>query len=71
VVAEGDHVGTGREQLVGELARDSGAVGRVLSVDDREVGVVLLAQGAEVLLDGAASRDAEDVREEEDLQRDT
>jgi hypothetical protein len=68
VVAERDHVRAGREELVGELRRDAGSVGRVLAVDDREVGVVLLPQRRQVLLDGAASRDAEDVREEEDLQ---
>jgi len=67
VVAEGDHVRSGREQLVGELARDAGAVRRVLPVDDREVGVVALAQRRQVLLHGAAPGDAEDVREEEDL----
>jgi hypothetical protein len=68
VVAKGDHIGTGAEQPVGELRRDSSAVGGVLAVDDGEVCVVPLAQGGQVLLDGAATRDAEDVREEEDLQ---
>ena len=68
MVAERDDVRAGREELVGELRRDAGAVGRVLAVDDREVGVVALAQRRQVLLHGAASRDAEDVREEEDLQ---
>jgi len=43
VVAEGDDVRAGGEQLVGELRRDAGAVGGVLAVDDREVGLVLLA----------------------------
>jgi len=69
VVAEGDHVGSRSEQLVGELRGDTGPVGRVLAVDDREVGVVALAQRGQLLLHGAASWDAEDVREEEDLQR--
>jgi hypothetical protein len=68
VVAERDHVRSGCEELVGELRRDPGSVGRVLAVDDREVGVVPLAQLRQVLLNGAASRDAEDVREEENLQ---
>ena len=36
VVAERDHVGAGREQLVGELRRDPAPVGRVLAVDDAE-----------------------------------
>jgi hypothetical protein len=68
VVAEGDDVGSGCEQLVGELSRDPGAVGRVLAVDDREIGVVPLPERGQMLLDGATTRDAEDVREEEDLQ---
>ena len=68
VVAERDHVRSRREQLVGELGGDAGAVGRVLAVDDREVGVVPLAQRRQVLLHGATSRDAEDVRQEEELQ---
>jgi hypothetical protein len=68
VVAEGDHVRPRGEELVGELSRDAGAVGRVLAVDDREVGLIALAERGQVLLDRAAPRDAEDVREEEDLQ---
>jgi hypothetical protein len=68
VVAEGDHVRPRGEELVGELSRDAGAVGRVLAVDDREVDLVALPKRGKVLLDRAAPRDAEDVREEEDLQ---
>jgi hypothetical protein len=68
VIAERDHVRSGREQLVGELSRDPRSVGCVLAVDDREIGVVPLAQRRQVLLDGTTPRDAEDVREEEDLQ---
>jgi hypothetical protein len=68
VVAERDHVGSRGEQLVGELPRDAGAVGRVLAVDDAEVGAELLPQRREALLDGAPAGDAEDVRQKEDLQ---
>jgi len=68
VVAERDYVRPRSKELVGELPRDAGAVGGVLAVDDREVGLVALAQRREVLLHRAATRDAEDVREEEDLQ---
>src|SRR6476660_3368033 len=46
VVTERDHVRAGSEQLVGQLRRDPGAVGRVLAVDDRKVSVVALAQRA-------------------------
>jgi hypothetical protein len=68
VVAERDHVRAGGEQRVGELGRDAGAVGRVLAVDDREVDVELVAQPGQALLDGAATCDAEDVRQKEDSQ---
>jgi hypothetical protein len=68
VVAERDHVGARGQQPVGELGRDPGPVGGVLAVYDGEICVVPLAQRGQVLLDGAATRDAEDVREEEDLQ---
>jgi hypothetical protein len=68
VVAERDHVGARGEQLVGELARDARAVGRVLAVDDAEVGADLVAQRLQALLDGAPAGDAEDVGEEEDPQ---
>jgi hypothetical protein len=68
VVAQGDHVRAGGEQLVRELPRDAGAVGGILPVDDREVGFVSLTQRRQMLLNGATPRDAEDVREEEDLQ---
>jgi hypothetical protein len=68
VVAERDHVRSRREQLVGQLRGDAGSVGRVLAVDDREVGVVALPQLRQVLLDRPAPGDAEDVRQEENLQ---
>jgi hypothetical protein len=68
VVAERDRVGAGREDAVGELRRDARAVGGVLAVDDADVGVQLLAQRRQPLLDGATAGDAEDVGEEEDLQ---
>jgi hypothetical protein len=68
VVAERDHVRAGAEQTLGELRRDTGAVGDVLAVDDAEVGVELVAKPGEPLLDRAPPRDSEDVREEEDSQ---
>jgi hypothetical protein len=69
VVAERDHVGARREQPLRELRRQPAPVGRVLAVDDAEVDVELLAQRGQALLDGAASGGAEDVGQEEDLQR--
>jgi hypothetical protein len=68
VVPQGDHVGAGGQQPVGELRRDPGAVGDVLAVDDRDVGLELLPQPRQPLLDRAPAGDAEDVREKEDSQ---
>ena len=68
VVAERDHVGARREQPVGELRGDAGAVGDVLAVDDADVGVELLAQRGQAFLDGAPAGDAEDICEEEKSQ---
>jgi hypothetical protein len=68
VVAERDHVGARLQQSVRELARDPRPVGDVLAVDDAEIGVELLAQRRQALLDGAAPRDREDVGEEEQSQ---
>ena len=68
MVAERDHVGARREQLVGELAGDARAVGGVLAVDDAEVGADVVAQRVQALLDGAPAGDAEDVGQEEDSQ---
>ena len=68
MVAERDHVGAGSQQSVGELRRDSCAVGDVLSVHDADVRCVLLAQARETLLNRVAPRDAEDVREKENFQ---
>jgi hypothetical protein len=44
VVPQRDHVGARREQLVGELRGDAGAVGDVLAVDDADVRVELVAE---------------------------
>jgi hypothetical protein len=68
VVAERDDVGARGEQLVGELAGDSRAVGDVLAVDDAEIGGELFAQSRKAFFDGASAGDAEDVREEEKSQ---
>jgi hypothetical protein len=68
VVAERDHVRAGREQTVGELRRDSGAVGDVLAVDDADVRAELVAKRGQALLDGAPAGDAEDIRKKEDSQ---
>jgi hypothetical protein len=68
VIAERHHVGARREQPLRELAGDPGAVRGVLAVDDAKVDAELFSQARQVRLDGAAAGDAEDVREEEDLQ---
>jgi hypothetical protein len=68
VVAERDDVRAGGEQAVGELRGDACAVRGVLAVDDADLGAELLAESRQALLDGAPSRDAEDVGEEEESQ---
>src|SRR5207248_6464973 len=68
VIAERDDIGARAEQTVGELARDAGAVGDVLAVDDAHVGRELLAQCGQAFLDGAPPRDPEHVGEKEKSQ---
>jgi hypothetical protein len=68
VVPERDDVGAGREQLVGELSGDTGAVRDVLAVDDADVRAELVAQPRQPLVDRPPPRDAEDVGEEEKSQ---
>jgi hypothetical protein len=68
VVAERHDVRAGRQQPLGELRRDAGAVGDVLAVDDARVGVELVTQSGEMLLDRPPPCGAEDVGEEEDSQ---
>jgi hypothetical protein len=68
VVAERDHVGPGSQQGVGELRGDPRSVGDVLAVDDAEVGVELIAQRRQALLQRTSSGNPEDVGEEKELQ---
>jgi hypothetical protein len=66
-VAEGHDVGAACEQLVGELRGDA-ATGRcVLTVDDAEVDAELFAKRRQPRLDGATTRGAEYVGDEQDL----
>jgi hypothetical protein len=69
VVAERDHVGSRRQQALGELRRDADAVGGVLAVDDAETDLQLLAEAVQPLLERAPAGDADDVADEEELQR--
>jgi hypothetical protein len=68
VVSERDHVGARRQQALGDLRGESGAVGGVLPVHDAEVDIQFLAQGRQPFLDGAAAGRAEDIRNEEEIQ---
>jgi hypothetical protein len=68
VVAERDDIGARAEQRVGELRREPGAVRGVLSVDDAEVDLALLAQAGQRLLDRTPAGRAEDVCNEENPQ---
>ena len=69
MVAERDHVCAGSEKPGGELGRDADSVGEVLAVDDAERGAELLPQPAQPLLDRPPTWCADDVADEEDLQR--
>ena len=66
VVAEGDRVGAGGEDLVADRLRDAEAAGGVLAVDDDAVEPPALAQGGQALGYGAAAGPADDVAEEEE-----
>ena len=55
VVAEGDRVHAGAEQLAGGLLGDAHPAGDVLAVGDHEVGPVLLAQRGQQAGQGAAA----------------
>jgi hypothetical protein len=68
MVAKRDDVGARREQAVRELRRDPDAVGDVLAVQDAEVGLNLLAEAGQALLDCKPSRAADNVRNKENLQ---
>jgi hypothetical protein len=68
VVARGDDVGPGGEELLGELRREAEPVGRVLAVDDAEVRTDVVREPGETRLDRPAPRRPEDVADEEDLQ---
>jgi hypothetical protein len=68
-VAEGDHVGAGRQEPVGEFRRDPAPGGGVLAVDDAEVGCQLGPEGGQSGLDGSAAGRTEDVGDEENPQR--
>jgi len=67
VVAAGDHVGTAAEDVVGGAFGDPHPAGRVLAVDDHQVGFVPLAQGRHRLAQPLPPRAADHVADEEDL----
>jgi hypothetical protein len=68
VVARRDHVGSGGEELLGELGGQADAVGRVLAVDDAEVDPELVLELGQPVRDGPPAWRSEDVTDEEDLQ---
>jgi len=67
VVARGDHAGAGGEEVVGGALGDADAAGRVLAVDDHQVGLVPLAQRGHRLAQALPSRAADHVADEKDL----
>ena len=66
VVAGGDDAGAGVEDVAGRALGDPHAAGRVLAVDDDQVGRVLLAQRRHRLAQPAPPGAADDVADEED-----
>src|SRR5206468_3445658 len=66
VIAERDHVGSGREQLIGHLRRDAHPACGVLPVDDHERGRVALAQRRKQRRERPAADAADDIAYEQD-----
>ena len=69
VVPQGNDVGSGSEQAVGELRRDTATVRCVLSVHDAELDRELVAKPRQPTLDRSGSGRAEHIGDEEDPQR--
>ena len=65
VVAERDHIGARRQQLVADRLGDAEAAGRVLAVDDDEIELPGVAQAGQAVRDRVAAGAADDVAEEE------
>ena len=70
VVAERDHVGPHREEVGARLLGDAESAGRVLAVDDHEVGHVALAQSRHRPAQAGATGTTDDVADEEHLHSD-
>src|SRR5258708_26867817 len=68
MIAGGKHVGAELEEVIGDPRGDTESAGGVLRVDDGEVDRVSLADVANVLRDDFASRAAEDVADEKNVQ---
>ena len=69
VVAERDHVGADREQILGGLLSDPEPSGGVLAVDDHQVGAVTLAQVGHRATEARPPGLADDVGDEQDPHR--
>ncbi len=69
MVAGGQNIRAQVEKLLGKLRRNPEAASGVLRVDDDQLDVVSLAQMADVLAHDPASRAAEDVADEENVQK--
>jgi len=66
VVAEGDRIDAGGDQLIGEPGRDAQAAGDVLAVGDHERGLIALAQERQALQQRAPADAPDDVAHEQD-----
>ena len=67
VVAAGDDIDARGVELFADLAGDAEAAGRVLAVDDDEIGIQLLAQRRQVREHGVAPRSSDDVAAKQNL----
>ena len=68
MVAAGEDVDPGGEQLLRGLNRQAEAAGSVLAVRNAEIDAVLLARRGEAPLQRVATRRADDVADDEDVE---
>ena len=71
MIAGRQHIRAQIEEILGDLRRQAEAAGGVFRIDDGQVHGVRFAQMADVLAHDPASRAAEDVANEKNIQADS
>lgn len=71
MVAESDRIRALPIQLLGNIRRDADSAGAILSIDDREKGLVHLQQAWQAFLHGRPTRLADDVSQKQNLVKQT